>query len=288
MVKTKIEFDLKWNGWDEYYNYWDGFVEHWHDSMSSGGAPKDIFTKSLRGDFSKRNEKTRLDVRELPEPYYGNGEDAKCAVVHLNPGASCDNEISKFFGRNGDLIASFEKDCGKKYSKYAKQWSSLNDSFENYEASKVPGYAWWHNSNRLGFFSRFWEIKGLSEVFALEACPYHSKNWGMGMENVEKHIVERVIVPALVIANKNGNCAVFHGSKFKEIILKIKRVEEIGLWTSNRKYSLYKICAPSALSRFKGVAYILVIDAVTGMWFPKETAENVEIENKIKELVKYS
>ena len=279
-------YDLSWNGWESFYKEWDAFVESWYDSKAN---PTDPFTQSLANAFNQTNPDVRLDIRELPEPYYGDGKTAKGVIVHLNPGASSKSEDSKIFGGNGDLILSFATDCGKKYSRYAEKWSSLRDAYEGYPAKDVPGYDWWHERNRVRFFERFWGITDLAEVFALEACPYHSKDWAGGLDRIEKHIIDKVIAPAAVIANRHNNCAVFVGSRFNEIIAKVRGVTAIGCWRGTRVYSLYKLVIPLSMrepgKQNQDTAYFLVINGMQGMRLPALNEANKEIENKILNMI---
>ena len=277
-------YDLLWNGWDDFYNYWDNFVAHWYDS---GANPKDVFTQSLESAFRLPDDKARLDISELPEPYYGHHERAKCVIIHLNPGASDKNEDTKMFGGDGKLIKSFATDCDKKYSSYATKWSSLRDSYDGYEAEKVPGYVWWHETNRVQFINRLLGVSDLAAVFAIEACPYHSKDWSGGLELIEKHIIDKVITPAAIVANRNNTCAVFVGSGFNEIIAKVKGVSAMGCWRGARVYSLYKLILPIEMSADRNRdSYVLVINGMQGMWLPAGNEMNIKIENKIHDIMK--
>lgn len=283
LLTLNPRYDLSWKGWKDFYRYWDDFVENWYNSDAN---PDDLFTQALAGAFHQKNPNAQLDIRELPEPYYGHDEMAKCVIVHLNPGASDENEDTKIFGKNGKLITSFETDCDKKYSSYAKKWSSLRNSYDDYEAKKVPGYAWWHEKNRVEFIKRFLGVSDLATVFALEACPYHSKDWSGGLALIEEHIIDKVITPAAIVANRNNTCAVFVGSGFNEIIAKIKGVSAMGRWRGTRVYSLYKLMLPIEMAADQNRdSYVLVINGMQGMWLPAGNEMNIMIENNIHNIV---
>ena len=285
LLQCESNYGISWNGWKSFYNYWDDFVKNWYNSEAS---PKDPLTQSLASSFNLKNPSLRFDIRELPEPYYGRGdtEKCKCVIVHLNPGASCDGEDLKIFGGNGNLIRSFKEECCKEYSRYAEKWSCLRASYEDCDA-KVPGHDWWHEDNRVRFIDRFWGVKDLAEVFALEACPYHSKNWTSGLNQIAEHIIDKVITPAALVANRNKNCAVFVGNEFNGLISKIKGVKAIRAWKGTRVYSLYKLILPSSMGELGNgnMTYLLVINGVRGMWLPAADKRNIEIEKKICEIV---
>ena len=100
------KYDLHWNGWPKFYSEWNRFVKNWFKSKVN---PDYELTKEFKeiGAFESANNDTGLIKDELPEPYYGNGKNAKCVVVNLNPGASDKKETAKIFGKGGFLILSF-------------------------------------------------------------------------------------------------------------------------------------------------------------------------------------
>lgn len=80
-----------WNGWKDYYSYWDAFVARWLKRVEGGCAgpfPDDELTPSIAHFFGEgvRNEKKRLVYDELPEPYYGDPERAKCVIIQNRTG----------------------------------------------------------------------------------------------------------------------------------------------------------------------------------------------------------
>lgn len=269
------KYNLSWERWNHFYDKWDAFVKDWFESETN---PIDDLTKTLekKGAFRLENADTGLIKNELPEPYYGNGEIAKCAIVNLNPGASCNGEAEKIFGKGGFLIESFESDCNKMYSLFAEKWSPLRDD-------KV--HDWWHNENRKKFFKRFWGVQDLTEIFSLEACPYHSKNWSGGLDAIERHVIDNVITPAAVIAERNNNCAVFVGSVFNPVISKIKGVESIGRWRGTRVYSLYKLTRPIEGLNNRNPIFLLVVNGTQGMYLPQSNKSNDSIEKVIHSIV---
>jgi hypothetical protein len=273
------EYDLSWDSWDAYHEYWDKFIKNWYDGRG-------VADESFQHLVNSGEHETGLDMKELPEPYYGCGESAQCVIVHLNPGASTENENKKRLGtctrEDGQLIQSLAAACEFKYSTYAKKWSPLRGAFDGCNnASEVPGYDWWHSSNRIGWFKRFLGVEDLTKIFALEACPYHSKSWSSGLKRIEGHIIQKVIAPAAIVANRNRNCAVFVGSGFNEIISKIKDVEALGRWRGTRVYSLYKLKFPQE----NGGPFLLVINGMQGMLLPADNEVNRKIEKEIYDIV---
>ena len=207
------------------------------------------------------------------------------SVVHLNPGTSSKGVSEIVWGSFGFLIRSFEADCGKKYSEFTQKWSPLKDSYIDKKPEDVPGYDWWHNANRKKFFKRFFCVQNLTDVFALEACPYHSKRWSGGLDAIEKHVIDNVITPAAVIAERNNNCAVLVGSVFNPMIARIKGVETAGRWRGTRVYSLYKLTRPiDGLNNRKPI-FLLVVNGTQGMFLPRANKSNIAIENIIHEIV---
>ena len=287
--ELNAKYDLVFDSWQKLYKYWDWFVENWFDSKSD---PDDDFTRQLHGFFVNENVGVGLCANEFPEPYYGCVDSAQCVVVHLNPGASSAKEYVKLFGGKGFLIKSFEEDCNKKYSEFVKRWSPLKDTYNdvvpNYGVvpSDVPGNDWWHEKNRLNFIERFCGVTTLTEVFALEACPYHSKGWSGGMTRIEKHVIDKVITPAVVIAsNTRINCAIFVGSEFNGLISKIRGIEAIKPWRGTRVYSLYKLTFPKEVSHARDFTFLLVINGMQGMWLPASNDCNDKIEREIKSVI---
>lgn len=273
--KEQTVYDIQWNGWTKFYGDWDRFVSDWFES---GTKPTDSLTQALEsiGAFQRTDVGTWLDRMELPEPYYGSGKTAKCVVVNLNPGASCNGETEKIFGKGGFLMESFESDCNKRYSLFAEKWSPLKDD-------KV--HDWWHKKNRKDFIKRFFGVQNLTDVFALEACPYHSKRWSGGLDAIEKHVIDNVIVPAAVVAARNDNCAVFVGSAFNAVIAKIKGVEAIERRRGTRVYSLYKLTHPIEGLNNRKAIFLLVVNGTQGMYLPKSNESNDAIEKIIHDIV---
>ena len=83
--KEQTVYDIQWNGWTKFYGDWDRFVRDWFES---GSKPTDSLTQALEsiGAFQRADVGTRLDRMELPEPYYGKGETAKCDRTNFRKG----------------------------------------------------------------------------------------------------------------------------------------------------------------------------------------------------------
>ena len=278
--RSPMSYDLIWNGWADYYYFWDEFIRNWFESRAN---PEDDLTRALEAD-------NRLNIKELPEPYYGTGEQAAGVIVHLNPGASDPNENAKIFGEGGFLIKSFVDNCEKKYSSFARNWSPfcLNTNLlERYhkEASDVPGFDWWHKRNRLDWMKRFWGSSfEPSKLFILEACPYHSRVTDGVFSAINRHIVDKVVTSAIVAASgTESRCAVFVGKIFGELLAKINGIDFVKCWSGTRDYRLYR-CNPIT-NVINKTAYLLVINGVSGMRLPSDCNQNRRIEREIHGIV---
>jgi len=272
--ESPAKYELNWRGWIEYFDYWDGFIKDWYDSEA---CPSDEYSMTLSRLFKNKNEDARLKMGELPEPYYGNPHTAKGVIVSLNPGESDSRESSKFYP-NGALIKAFAEECGLKYSEYSRKYSSLS-------RMDVCGSNWWHEQNRTSWMNRFFKASP-EDIFALEACPYHSKAWGASFYDFAHHVVERVIAPALAAASENKifPCAAFVGSEFSKLIAGIRGITKVGGWRGKRSYELYSYDFPHEQS-CKRTVYAVAIDGVIGMRLPSDDAANCQIEDNIKAII---
>ncbi|MBR6530108.1 MAG: hypothetical protein IKT43_01680, partial [Clostridia bacterium] len=127
---------------------------------------------------------------------------AKAVILNLNPGMSDTICYGAYKGTNAEdtkcfrnfnqpigwLIKKFRDEHDKKYSSFCSQWSPLNPQLrdrKNYP-NYVCGLKWWQGINpdrvqgkRVPWLKRIYGNAQLSpgEVFALELCPYHSKEF---------------------------------------------------------------------------------------------------------------
>ena len=223
--------------WDKYYKFWDEFVRVWFNSMKSD---KNIAERvaMLFGRASCMN----LD--ELPEPYYGKPhEDVDAVFINLNPGISSNEEFesAKFFSRlcdpipEGWLLKKFAE--SQSYRKFADEWSSLDPALRTHNP-EVCGVKWWQDlapkpiGGRMSWVRRIYDQPDMcpSRVFALELCPFHSKQWEYDFADDKKlkaFICEHVIEPAVTATIENHlPFAVAIGASVRDVLSYIDAVEE--------------------------------------------------------------
>lgn len=252
--------------WQDYYQKWDNFVKDWYDQIAAGQAePQDEVSQA----YKQAVEALVFD--ELPTPYLGSphkGVDA--VIINLNPGLSELIRFGDFVGCNGDeaqyfsnigqpigyLIRDFIDKAEKEYSKFIGIDSSINMSCLNPKLLEAPewvcGVDWWQGypddrielsspkrkkNQRLPWLSRIYGKTILPErVFALELCPYHSKNFSLDDKNPEykkvltEFISQYVIQPAVkAVIENNLPFAVAVGADSYHILKKIENNEVEGV-----------------------------------------------------------
>ena len=170
--------------WEQYYKFWDEFVGAWFSSMKS---QKNI-AEQIAMQFGNAS---CINLDELPEPYYGKPhEDVDAVFINLNPGMSTGNDLksTKCFSKltapytEGWLIKEFAKT--KRYREYANECSCLDPNLRDHNP-EVCGVKWWQDlapkpiGGRMSWVRRIYGKKDMcpSKVFALELCPFHSKQW---------------------------------------------------------------------------------------------------------------
>ncbi len=255
--------------WRDYYSSWDGFVKNWYQSQINNLRHEQVA-------LDYQSFVNDLNLSELPEPYYGRPDKGVDAVIiNLNPGMTDPNERAKILSGNGHpdgwLIDAF-KSCNCSYRQYADQWSSLDSRLCNH-APRVPGVLWWME-NRMPWLRQIYQKPGLQpeRVFALELCPYHSREFRFrgrreGLNTLGQFITKHVINPAAKAVEENNlKFAVAVGKQPMVSILSQIGARCIKEWSyrdniegwptcgfRNRTYRLYGVEVPNGQ-----VAYIIV------------------------------
>ena len=223
--------------WDKYYKFWDEFVGTWFTSMKS----EKNTAEQVAMQFGKAS---CINLDELPEPYYGRPhEDVDAVFINLNPGMSMKYKLesTKFFSKltapsqEGWLVKEFEK-LGS-YRKYADEWSCLDPRLRNHDP-EVCGVKWWQDlapkpiGGRMSWVRRIYDKTDMcpSRVFALELCPFHSKQWEFDFaedNNLKDFICEHVIEPAVTATIENDlPFAIAVGASVRDILSYVGAVEE--------------------------------------------------------------
>lgn len=248
-----------WNGWKDYYSYWDAFVARWLKRVEGGCAgpfPDDELTPSIAHFFGVgvRNERKRLVYDELPEPYYGDPERAKCVIIQMNLGLSDDaqkvgrsvsNDGTKCFSNKDNpdafLIRSLMgidgrfTDCKRSYRKFAQTWSSLKSAYPNgVDPADVCGHEWWHTRNRMQWIKGFTGAD-IEDVFDIEFCPYHSKAWNPAINRAidGDYVRRRVVLPAAKAAGEMG-CVICFSSSVRDYLRDILKADPIATWCNGK------------------------------------------------------
>lgn len=200
--------------WQTYYKFWDDFVGEWFTSMQR----QHNLAECTALQFGKA---CGLNLDELPEPYYGKPHEGVDAVfINLNPGMSSEDDVetAKFLSKLNDpvhpgwLIQEFVE-LGKCYREYANSWSCLDPTLRNHDP-EVSGVRWWQEleprpiGGRMSWVRRIYDNEDMSPlmVFALELCPFHSKQWEISLvddQDLKDFICEHVIDPAIVATVEN-------------------------------------------------------------------------------------
>ena len=225
--------------WEEYYKFWDDFVEAWFTAMQNQGNRS--IAERIAMQFGNAS---CINLDELPEPYYGKPhEDIDAVFINLNPGMSTgdDLESTKFFSKltapypEGWLLKEFAQ--SKSYRKYANTCSCLDPNLRNHEP-EVCGVKWWQDiapkpiGGRMSWVRRIYDKPSMcpSRVFALELCPFHSKQWEINFadnKELKDFICEYVIKPAVVATIENNlPFAIAVGVSTRDILSNIGATEE--------------------------------------------------------------
>ena len=85
--------------WKKYREFWDSFLGEWFKYCEAGNPFGDCncdygrMTIAYNDFFKSKNEKAKLNLDELPEPYYGFPQNGvKAVILNLNPGMSQGDE----------------------------------------------------------------------------------------------------------------------------------------------------------------------------------------------------
>ena len=202
------------------------FKQFWDEYISSWFCNPNIYKK---GDVFLDGLSMLLSDL-MPEPYLGNPNKGCCsiAILNFNPGYNGDaeeyNQIETIV-RNQD---------GMKYSEvalrfpYIQDQKSLSEDCQMYQIFK--GIKWWKNRriwlDHLVCASHINNDENLLP-FALELCPWHSKNWDSNrfiksLENEElKEFVDEHVIKPYIGAISNSLCGfgVCVGKSFDKVLM---------------------------------------------------------------------
>ena len=214
--------------WKKYYDFWDDLVRRWYES---GANPKDPITMGYQKCVNA------LDLNELPEPYYGTPHRGVAAVfVNLNPGGSAGVlDATKFYSNRKDadhgwLIRKFI-DAQSSYRKFIDAWSSLNYNLRDH-VPEVCGVKWWQGlapnpiGGRMSWVRQVYDDWNMcpSNVFALEMCPFHSKEFKFHLarsNELKSFFTEHLFVPMITATCENRlPFAIAIGAPIKNVIQK--------------------------------------------------------------------
>ena len=187
------------------------FKQFWDEYISSWFCNPNIYKK---GDVFLDGLSMLLSDL-MPEPYLGNPNKGCCsiAILNFNPGYNGDTkEYNK-------IKSIFSGQDGKKYSDVALRFPYIQDqeglSEECQKFQNFKGTKWWKNRctwlDHLVCASHINNNENLLP-FALELCPWHSKNWYSkrfieALENKElKDFVDKHVIKPYIGAISNSLC----------------------------------------------------------------------------------
>lgn len=222
-----------------YINDWDEAIEDWKSCCITG---QPLFSPLLNCyttvNYPSMPKDKDLYFDEIPEPYYikvneDGSTDINCVVVDLNPGMSAQHEDLKYsYNRNKNRMTLSNYLFGHnspahKYSEWQDAFHFTNPSAtginalnnDGWTVTDLPGYEWW-KAKRIEFISRLFkkinvfiknngagsQISGNPKPFAVELCPFHSKEWKKSKTIVRNDCIDRQIefaTMALDICRKN-------------------------------------------------------------------------------------
>ena len=235
--------------WKKYFEYWDQFVQDWFDKKAN---PCHRISEAFQGLVGE------LDFNELPEPYQlalhkGTGDFAnrkfKAVWLNLNPGMNDERagEDRKFYSNlntdRGDLIRAYAE--AGSFSGYQKKYSCLI-------YRTVPGGSTFYADRKINSLGNVFgrEIER-HEVYTAELCPFHSKGWhaNMGFWNgadgkvLKEHILDKVIIPAAVVAKDNNLPYLFSvgGKDEWKRLLESCRIGDPQTWTAEAPGDLQRV-----------------------------------------------
>ena len=219
--------------WDEYYQFWDWFVQEWFKrrennptSRRCGNYDYEDLARSFKAAVND------LNFNELPNPYFGDPKNGvEAVIINLNPGGSeidenrAGTDATQFYSNlkdtdkkhgKGWLMWKFVDDAKCSYKRFvgnddeSVNWSQLNPSLRGHKP-EVCGVKWWQGSNprqiggKMGWIRRIYGNDLCpSKVFALELCPYHSKNFKVSATlGLKEFIKDWVVSPAVHAVAEN-------------------------------------------------------------------------------------
>ena len=211
---------------------------------------------NLAIDFGKASG---LNLDELPTPYLGSPhrkESVEAVFLNLNPGMSEKGSYGDYRGVNLDatqyfsnidkgkeetpsgwMIKKFRDDADCGYKRFVGNddarrdinLSCLNPELRSRRNVQVCGVKWWQDiepnpvGGRMKWVRQIYGKADIcpSKVFALELCPFHSKEWDFNIANgcnVLPFVGKRVIAPAVrAVVESKLPFAIAVGATFRAI-----------------------------------------------------------------------
>ena len=244
----KITVQNYWSWETDFYDFRDNFVKNWFKTRPKNTDELELAFSFLGG----------LCLDALPEPYIGSHKNARAVVVNYNPGLSEPEDYSKFVsqqmhkeGTSTNLIKSFKEECLKSYKKFSRKWNPLT------AVDDIPGRSWW--KVRFQWIKRMCDAFQLrsqnggsvteSEVFGLELCPYHSKNFRLHLPfkksdesvmrtTLREHILRHVLIPSInVIISNQLPCLICIGAQIGQYLgYEYEAIVFVEKWSNGKKY----------------------------------------------------
>ena len=230
--------------WKEYYDFWDDFVGDWFKEQENEPGAINKYKNIYKAyeNAVAHLELEELPTPYLGKPHAG----VDAVILNMNPGLSEIIGFGKFAGKNSDwtqfyshindeigwLICKFKDKANGLYSSFVGIGSDINYSCLNpdlLDTSKYPdwvcGVNWWqgydkkliekkyrkkccqNRDKRMPWLRQIYN-KDISpaKVFALELCPFHSKEFSFKQADKDllKFIPDHVIIPAATAVVENG------------------------------------------------------------------------------------
>ncbi len=205
---------------NNFIDYYDDMVEKWlnaYKAYMDNGSDEKEFDDLEEWKMFSENIPT-LEIKGMPEPYFGDPEKCSAVIININPGQTIDtNDVEVL--HPGNIMKHYGIQAGgkTKYSEIAKAFPYLNPEYCNdkdYKALvlsmkknglKQDSAGWWQSRNKwINNILSYSHIKSDLKPFAIEMCPWHSYEWDNNKNNkcfwenkeLRDHIKKYVIEPA--------------------------------------------------------------------------------------------
>ena len=214
---------------EEYISYWDDVITAWFND----DIQDKMLQKEIQNVLWNPNLKKHIHYDHMPEPYWGNQEEASVVILNFNPGGGDDKSPQTYkrclgCNKNGATLLNYVHE--HKYSSAAKDFPLLNnnpnlDTRLKYIATNYGGSKWWEGKEKwLNHLAEISEKAG-KLPFAMELCGWHSKSWpSKALDNLNKkeglgkHLWDTVILPMLDVIKKNDTIAICIGESIGNLL----------------------------------------------------------------------